>query len=224
METTDRIRIIVADDHEVFLEGLLAIFAGHPRYEIIDVCRNGDQLLRSVQHRAPDLVLIDLKMPVISGIEAIARMKVTHPKVYCLVLTNFDNDHLIMDALEAGAFGYINKAAPKGDLFTAIESCMEDKPYYCRTTSEKLVRIIASSRFNPLRTEPTETFSEIDLKIIAMHCEDKNVTEIAEVLFLSKRTIETYKLKIMEKMGVNTTNGMVAYAIRRGLYWPGDES
>jgi DNA-binding NarL/FixJ family response regulator len=220
MEAADKVRIVLADDHEVYLDGLLATFAGQPRYEIVDVCRNGEQLLRSVKIHEPDLVLIDLKMPVMSGIDAIAALKESHSKIYCLVLTNFDNDHLIMDALEAGAFGYINKAAPKADLFTAIDTCMRNYPYYCKSTSTRLVKMIAGSRFNPNKAERPDTFSEIELKIIAGHCEDKTVAEIAAEVFLSKRTIEKHKESIMRKMDVRTTNGMVAYAIRRGLYSP----
>ena len=216
METDNRTRIILADDHEVFLDGMLRAFEHHPEYVIAGTFKNGEQLVRGVRTHRPDVVMTDISMPVLNGIEAIAKIKEDHPELLCIVLTNFDGDHLILSALEAGAFSYVNKAMPKEEIFAAIDSSLNEIPYYCKSTSQRVLRLIANSEFGKPKKR-TEWFNETEKKIIALFVKDRLVKEIAAELFLGDRTVERYKAKIMEKMGCKTTAGIVVYAIRNKL-------
>lgn len=215
METNNKTRIILADDHEVFIEGMLRAFENHQEYEIAATFKNGEQLVRGVKTHRPDLVLTDISMPVLNGIDAITQIKLEHPDLLCMVLTNFDSDHLILNALEAGAFSYVNKAMPKEAIFTAIAKTLNEEPHYCDSTSQRVLRMIANSEFG--KKKRTELFSESEKKIIALFVKDMLVKEIAAELCLGDRTVERYKAKIMEKMGVRTTAGIVVYAIKNKL-------
>ncbi len=216
METDNRIRIILADDHEVFIDGMLRAFENHPEYVIAGTFKNGEQLVRGVKTHRPDVVLTDISMPVLNGIDAIAKIRQDHPELLCIVLTNFDCDHLILSALEAGAFSYVNKAMPKEEIFAAIDSSINEIPYYCKSTSQRVLRLIANSEFGKPKKR-AEWFNETEKKIIALFVKDRLVKEIAAELFLGDRTVERYKAKIMEKMGCKTTAGIVVYAIRNKL-------
>ncbi len=220
METTIKTRIIVADDHEVFLDGLLKAFESNNNYEIVDVCRNGEQLCRSVAIHQPDVVLTDIVMPVMDGIKAIEKIQETHPAVACIVLTTYDNDHLIMDALEAGAMSFVNKARKKEEIFEAIESTLRGESYYCKSTTQRVLRLIANSRFGK-GEKREDMFSEKEKQVIKLICEDKLVKEIASELCLGDRSVERYKGLIMEKMGVKTVGGIVKYAILNKLWRDG---
>jgi DNA-binding NarL/FixJ family response regulator len=216
METNNKITIILADDHEVFLEGMLRAFENHSEYEITATFKNGEQLVRGVKTHRPDIVLTDISMPVLNGIEAIKQIKAEHPELLCIVLTNFDSDHLILDALEAGAFSYVNKAMSKEEIFAAIASSLNEIPYYCKSTSQRVLRLIANSEFGNFKKR-TELFNETEKKIIALFLKDMLVKEIAAELCLGDRTVERYKAKIMEKMEVRTTAGIVVYAVKNKL-------
>jgi DNA-binding NarL/FixJ family response regulator len=215
METNDKIKIILADDHEVFIDGMLRAFESHPEYAIAATFKNGEQLVRGVKLHRPDVVLTDISMPVMNGIDAIAQIKREHPDMLCIVLTNFDSDHLILNALEAGAFSYVNKAQAKEIIFKAIELSLNGTPHYCPSTSQRVLRMIADAQVG--KNKRSELFNESEKKIIALFVKDKLVKEIAEELCLGNRTVERYKGMIMEKMGVKTTAGIVVYAIKNKL-------
>jgi DNA-binding NarL/FixJ family response regulator len=219
METKKR--IILADDHQVFLDGMLLAFENHPEYEIIATFKNGDQLVRGVRKHKPDVVLTDISMPVLNGIDAIEQTKKEFPDMLCIVLTNFDSDHLILNSLEAGAFSYVNKIMDKEVIFKAIASSLDGVPHYCDSTSQRMLRLISESKFEP-GMKRTEMFNTNEKKIIALFCKDKLVKEIADELCLALRTVERYKSNIMEKMGVKTASGIVMYAIRNKLVIPDD--
>lgn len=216
MTNTAKIKIILADDHEVFIEGMLRIFDNHPQYEIIDTARNGQQLVNSVRANRPDIVLTDISMPGMNGIEAIQQIKEFAPDMLCVVLTNFDSDHLILNALEAGAFSYVNKSMPKEVIFTALESSFDGIPHYCDSTSQRILRMIQASHIGKPH-QYAELFNSSEKKIIALIVKDMIMKDIAAELHLGERTVERYKAKIKEKMGVRTRAGIVVYAIKNKL-------
>lgn len=216
MPTITKIKIILADDHEVFIEGMLRIFDNHPQYEIIDTARNGQQLVNSVRANRPDIVLTDISMPGMNGIDAIQQIKEFAPDMLCVVLTNFDSDHLILNALEAGAFSYVNKSMPKDVIFTALESSLDGIPHYCDSTSQRILRMIQASHIGKPQ-QYSELFNSSEKKIIALIVKDMIMKDIAAELFLGERTVERYKAKIKEKMGVRTRAGIVVYAIKNKL-------
>ena len=220
MKKKQPITIILADDHEIYRDGLVNLLESHESYEVIAACQDGEQLLRSVANRTPDIILTDLKMPIQSGVEAIRSIHVKYPEIRCLALSTFDNEYMIVDALDAGALGYITKSMPKNELFDALESVYRNIPYYCRSTSRKLARMIGRSYFNPYSKEKNGLFTEIEKEVIRLICEDKSCQEIADTLFVSYRSVENHRSRLFQKMNVKTTGGIAIYAVIHSLYFP----
>lgn len=213
-----QIRILIADDHELYLEGIKGFFRNNEVYHICGEASNGEELVRKAKLLDPHVILTDLRMPLLEGSLAIEKIIQWKPSVKCVVLTNYENDVSIIEALEAGAIGYITKNMPKSELFTALEQVCKGYPYYCRTTNTKMIRLLGRSHFNPYKYNQSIIFSDLELKIIHMICLEKTNEEIAKILFLSRRTIENNRASIYKKMQVRTSAGVAIYALKQGLF------
>jgi DNA-binding NarL/FixJ family response regulator len=156
-------------------------------------------------------------MPVMDGIKATELIAQNFPTVRVIALSMFNQDHLILDMLKAGASGYLLKNASKNEIISAIDSVYKNKPYYCSSTSHKLARLIGNSLFSTKENKKI-CFSKQELEIIRMICEEKTSKEIGDRLNISARTAEEYRQKIKEKMEVKNTVGMVIYAISNNLF------
>ncbi|MES2330243.1 MAG: response regulator transcription factor [Bacteroidota bacterium] len=212
------ITVIIADDHELFLDGLSMLITRSEHIKVLARAGNGSQLLEKFEEYMPALVLTDLRMPVMDGIAAIKRIRLQNKDTRIIALSSFDSDHLVVEALEAGANGYIVKNADRAEIIEAIETVMQHKPYYCKTTTTRLAKLIARSRFNPYKPSSKDLFNDIEKKIIHMVCDEIPSDEMANILFLSKRTIDGYRATILEKMDVKTPAGVAIYAVKNGLY------
>jgi DNA-binding NarL/FixJ family response regulator len=213
-----QIRILIADDHELYLEGIQGFFRNNEVYHIVGEASNGEELVRKAKLLDPHVILTDLRMPLLEGSLAIEKIIRWKPSIKCVVLTNYENDVSIIEALEAGAIGYITKNMPKSELFTALEQVCKGYPYYCRTTNTKMIRLLGRSHFNPYRYDQSIIFTDLELKIIHMICLEKTNEEIAQLLFLSRRTIENNRALIYKKMQVRTSAGVAIYALKQGLF------
>jgi DNA-binding NarL/FixJ family response regulator len=223
MKISAQIKILLADDHEIYRDGLVAALGNCKKYVLAGVCSNGEQLLQHVHLYQPDVVITDLKMPVLGGIEAIQRIHNDAPSVRILVLSNFDSEYLIVDALRAGAVGYLTKSMPKKDLFEAIDSVYQNVPYYCKTTSAKLAKMLHNNKYSSATPKSLQMFTDFELQVIRQICEGKSCQESGELLFLSARTIEGYRSKIFKKMGVKTIAEVAIYAVKHNLFLIEDE-
>lgn len=223
MERNYKISILVADDHEFYLDGLKGFFTDNELYEIVGEASNGEELVKNVVIHEPHIVLTDLRMPLLDGARAIREITRVSPQTKCIVLTNYDNDLSIVEALEAGAKGYITKNMPRKDLFTALDQICRGYPYYCLTTNTRMIRLLSRSQFNPYLKGLRPTFTETEKKIIQLICQEKNNKEIAEKLYLSIRTVENNRSRIYQKMQVKTTAGVAIYAIKHGFVMLDDE-
>jgi DNA-binding NarL/FixJ family response regulator len=220
MPTVADIKLIIADDHEIFRDGFKLMLSKFPEIKLVGEAANGRELLELIEKENPDVILTDIKMPVMDGIEATKKIVELYPDKGIIGLSMYDDDELIIEMLEAGAKGYLIKNAGKEQIIEAIKTVYNDEPYYCRTTSNKLTQMIAKSRFNPYKkTEKTE-FSEREKEIIACICDEMTNKEIGDKLFISVRTVEGHRLKILEKMNVKNTVGLVVYAIKNGIVKP----
>ncbi len=212
------IRVVIADDHEIFRDGISLMLGKEPGIRLVGQAENGRQLLALVEELNPDVIITDITMPVMDGIE-VARALVTRRQGGAIIgLSMFDEDNLIIDMLEAGAKGYLLKNADKGEIIDAIRSVYRGEQYYCRHTTTKLTAMIAKSKFNPYKDKPKVEFNDREKEIIELICQECTNKEIGDRLFLSARTVEGYRLKILEKMNVKNSVGLVIYAIKNGLY------
>jgi|SRR6185436_5896703 len=212
------INIVIADDHEIFRDGFRVLIKKFQEIKLVGEAENGKELIEIVEKLKPDVVLTDIKMPKMDGIEATQYLTRTDSAINIIALSMFDEDNLIIDMLEAGAKGYLLKNADKQEIIEAITTVNKGKTYYCKSTSAKLMQMIARSKFNPYKKSQKAQFKEKELEVIRLICDQHSTKEIGDKLNLSTRTIEGYRERILEKMDVHNTAGIVVYAIKAGIY------
>ncbi len=213
---SDKIRVVIADDHPVVREGLAAILNTEESIHLVAEAGNGRQLVQVVRHHRPDVILTDMRMPEMDGIAALQEMKRMNHLTRCILLSQYDEEQLILDAVRAGAIGFLVKTASRSEIRKAIESAYRFQPYYCASSATKLNHITAARMGSEDCDKPSLTDREIS--IIKLVCEEKSSREIGEVLFISSRTVEGHKERIKEKIGTHTTAGIILYAIASGIY------
>jgi DNA-binding NarL/FixJ family response regulator len=212
------IRVMIADDHEVYREGFRVMLKKPAEFEVVGEAEDGLELLELAGKLQPEVIVTDIKMPKLDGVQATRRITELYPHIGIIAISMFDDDHLIVAMLEAGARGYLLKNAGKNEVFEAIKTVYRQETYYCHHTSGKLAQMIAKSRFNPHRKRPKAEFNEKEKAVIRLICQEYSNKEMAAMLYHSVRTIEGYREKIQEKMGVRNTAGIVVYAIKNGIY------
>ncbi|GAB2830114.1 response regulator [Ferruginibacter profundus] len=214
------IKVIIADDHEIFRDGLKLMLQKQPDIEVAGEAGDGKELIAMVKQTLPDVVITDVKMPTLDGVTATKHLTEHYPSIGIIALTMFDEEDLIVDMLEAGAKGYLLKNADKTEIIEAVHTVADNEPHYCRLTSQKLASMVAKSRFQLLLKKDKPEFNEREKEIIQYICEGLTNKEIGERIFLSVRTVEGLRMKIIEKMDVKNTAGIIIYAIREHLYLP----
>jgi DNA-binding NarL/FixJ family response regulator len=219
MKDSTPIRIVLADDHEIFRDGFKTMIKKQPSVDLIGEAADGEQLIEVARRLKPDVVVTDIKMPKMDGLEATKILSAEFPNMGIIALSMIDEESQIIDMMEAGAKGYLLKNAHKKEIIEAIKAVNENHIYYCNGTSAKLSRMIAKSDkilFNKRVSKPDLSQKEID--VILLICQEKTNKEIADQLNLSIRTIEGYRDRIFEKIGARNSAGVVVYAIRNKIY------
>jgi DNA-binding NarL/FixJ family response regulator len=211
------ISLVIADDHEIFRDGLALMLSKQQNLSLAGQAENGKELIELVEEFQPDIVITDIKMPHLDGIKATRLLLEKNPHLKIIALSMFDEENLIVEMLEAGAKGYLLKNADKKEILEAINSVYEDNIFYCRHTSAKLASMIVKSRFDPHKKKQQVVFSDREKEIIKLICKQFTAQQIGNTLFLSKRTVEGYRTKIMEKMDVKNTAGVVIFALKNNL-------
>jgi two-component system, NarL family, response regulator NreC len=214
-----KIHLMIADDHDIYRDGLKTLLEKCKNFVVVGEAATGKQLIKQCERTVPDVVMTDIMMPVMDGIQATTWLADNLPEVRVLALSMFNQDHLILDMIKAGASGYLIKNAHKEEIIEAIHSVHKNKPYYCSSTSHKLARLIGSSGIGTHLTQKVR-FSSIEMDIIRLICEENTTKRIGDMLNMSSRTVEEYRQKIRDKMDVRSTVGMVIYAIQNKLYKP----
>jgi DNA-binding NarL/FixJ family response regulator len=212
-----KIQLMIADDHDIYRDGLKALLDKCSDFIVTGEAATGKQLISLCEKNVPDVVLTDIMMPVMDGIQTTKWLTENLPAVRVIALSMFNQDHLVLDMLNAGANGYLIKNAHKNEIIEAIHSVYRNKPYYCSSTSHKLARLIGNSGIGP-KGNNAVSFSTIEMNIITMICEEKTAKEIGNRLNMSARTVEDYRKRIREKMDVKRTAGIVIYAIRNNMF------
>ncbi len=215
--TPVKIKVLIADDHDLYRDGLRMLLQRDEQITVIGEASNGKELVALADKETPDVVLTDLIMPVTDGVQAIRKLYDKGIK-RIIALSTFDSERLIVEALEAGAMGYIIKNAQKGEIVEAVKMVNGYKPYYCSSSSARLVKLIAKSNFNPYTKQSKDLFSEKEKEIICYICEERSSEEIGKLLYMGKRTVDGIRAKILTKMEVKTVAGVAIYAIKNSIY------
>ena len=210
----------MADDHEIFRDGFKLTISRTENIKLIASGCDGYELIELVKQHEPDVVITDIKMPRMDGIEAARKISASWPGIGIIGLSMFDEEDLIIEMLEAGAKGYLVKNADKTEVIEAIETVYRDEPFYCKQTSNQLAKMIAKSKHNPYSRKKIVEFTDKELEVIRLICQEYTTKEISEKMFLSSRSVDGYRVKILEKMDVKNSVGLVVYAIQHSLFIP----
>lgn len=219
-QTNNSISVVIADDHEIFRDGLKLMLQKAENVNLVGEAGDGKELLALIESVRPAVVITDIKMPVMDGVEATKLIKERYPDTGVIALSMFDDEQLILEMLEAGAHGYLLKNSDKFEITDAIQTVYDGKQYYCKFTSGKLAKLIAISRNNMQKKKKEAEFTDKEKDIIRLICKEYTNKQIGEELFMSTRTVEGYRMKILEKMDAKNTVGIVIEAIRLGIYDP----
>ncbi|MCW3074634.1 MAG: LuxR family transcriptional regulator [Flaviaesturariibacter sp.] len=211
------LRLVIADDYPLFLEGLHLLLEQQDEVHIVGEAHNGTELLEKVASCKPDVVITDIQMPQMDGVTATRIIRSRFPDTKVIALTMFNEEHLIVDMIEAGAGGYLLKSTSKGELLKAVQSVADGYNYFCNHTSIRLSKLIAQSR-SPLLHPSEPLFTEKEIDIIRLICEQHVSKQIADLTSLTHRTVEKYRDRIMNKTGSKNVVGIVIYAIKNGIY------
>ncbi len=214
------IKIAFADDQVMFRRGLVMLLRDLPDVQVVFECSNGEELLTGMKHNTIDIVLLDLEMPVLNGIDAMKRIREEFPQVKVIVLSMHSEEKYIVHLMELGANGYVLKTAEPDEIENAVRSVSTSGYHF----SEMVSRVMLHGLVKKDKIKPT--FSDVDpltdreLDVLRLICQELTTTEIAGKLFLSPRTVEGYRNNILQKIGARNTAGIVVYAMSKGIYTP----
>ncbi|MFZ6024031.1 MAG: response regulator [Bacteroidota bacterium] len=211
-----KISILIADDHLIYREGLKIMLSRDPNFWIKGEVSNGKDLVLRVKQLAPDIIITDIKMPFMDGIEATKKLCRTYPGIRIIALSSFSDDYLIIEMLEAGAQGFLVKGISQEELAKAIRTVYQHKPYFSIEITEKISRIIAG-KSSDKKSIRHISLTEMEKQIVKLICKELTNKEIASRLSVGKRTVESYRIRIMDKLGAKSVASIITYALRSGL-------
>ena len=206
--------MLVVDDHPVVRKGLQSCLARQERLKIVGEAADGDEALRRTRELAPDVVLLDLDLPRLSGLAVAERLRKEAPKVKILVLSVHSNQEYIFRIIQAGAHGYVSKAATSEELLRAIESVSEGEAFYAPQVAQAALNEFVSSGG---KKHPFVHLTSRERQVLALIAEGQSNKAVARQLGIGVRTIETHRERIMAKLNIHSIAGLTQFAIRNGV-------
>jgi DNA-binding NarL/FixJ family response regulator len=214
----ETIRILLVDDHKIVRDGIISLLQDESRYDIVGQAENGIEALDKIEQLAPDLVLLDINMPIMDGLECARQITIKYPEVKILTLTMLNEQEHIKNMLAAGAGGYLLKNSGKEELIAAINKVMEGETYFSEEVKNLIMmdmikKKTASGKISgePIPLTPRE------LDVLELIIDEYTNQEIAEKLFISVRTVDAHRRNLLEKTGSRNTAGLVKFAIENNL-------
>jgi len=217
-----KIRLLLADDHTIVREGLRSLIDSAEDMEVVGEVGDGRAALKKVEEIELDIVLMDIRMPGLNGIEATRQIKKHFPDVKVLILSMHPDDEYVLEALRAGASGYILKQAAHEELFTAIRAVYRNDVFLSPSVSKKVVETyIQSNKSVIMESSVLDKLTQREREVLQLIAEGKSSKEISSLLFISPNTVETHKAHLKEKLGLRKTADLIRYAYCKGIAGPG---
>lgn len=209
-------KIMIADDHELVLDGLRLILDQDEQFEIVGEAKNGEEVLRELR-RVPelDIVVMDINMPLKDGIQVTIEIKSTYPEIKVLILSMYNRKEFVKNLIEAGIDGYVLKNAGKDELLKALRALAQGEPYYGKEITQTIMKSYQKSKVfdNPIDV----ILSAREKEIVALIAQEFSSVEIAEKLFISQYTVDTHRKNILAKLRVKNAAGIMKFALQTGI-------
>lgn len=211
-------KVLVADDHKLFRSGLISMLKEHEEIEVACEAENGAEALKLAASTHPDVMLLDLDMPVMTGYDVLKELKKVNSPVKCIVISMHASDEFMVRAVTAGACGFIAKNAEPSEIVIAIESVNRNHFYFNENINNAMLKsLVKGKRIEPTFNAVDVSFSEKDIQILQKMVDGYTNAEIASQLYISLRTVENLRWNMMRKVGVNNVVGLIVYAIKHNL-------
>jgi DNA-binding NarL/FixJ family response regulator len=214
----NRIKVVIADDHQIFIEGIKALLKDDDKVVVVGEAADGEDLLDLVASKDADVILMDINMPRLNGIEATKKIRLKFPKVKVLSLTMVEDAHRISEMMKAGAAGYLLKTSGKAELINAITNVKNGERYLSSEVSKKLIdSVLNENQGHQMSNDRSPQITNREKEIIRLIIREMTNEEIARHLNNSPMTIITHRKNLLRKLGVKNTAGLVKYAMQHGL-------
>ena len=213
----EKVRIVLAEDHTILREGLRALLTADPNFEIIGEAADGREAVRFVEKQIPDLILMDLSMPRMTGMDAIREIKKRYPQTKIIALTVHKTEEYLRTTLQAGADGYVLKDATHDELMMAIQSVLKGKTYLSPGVSGKVIEGYLEGKESQMPLSTLGLLSQREREVLKLIAEGYKNKEIASDLCISLKTVEKHRANLMKKLDLHNAAALTAYAIEQGL-------
>ena len=215
---SEKITLVLADDHVLLRSGLKLLLDREPSFSVVGEASDGVELLQVLENTVPDIVIMDISMPRIDGIECIKEIKSRGLKTKIIVLTMHDDENYIKEVLSSGAMGYVQKCSVDTELFQAIRQVSCGMVYLNTRDSQNLLNTLVKTTWQkPENDDPYTVLSAREREVLKMLAHGYTLKDIADTLFLSIKTVDTYKTRIMEKLNFSKKSELVSYALKYGF-------
>lgn len=208
-----KVRILLADDHKMVTEGLRALL--EPEFELVGIVEDGHALLEMAKQTNPDVIIADITMPSLNGIDAVEQLKKTGSQAKVVFLTMHHDAMYANRAFEAGASGFVLKHSASEELLTAIREVLKGRTYVTPIIAEELMQTYKNG--NEIKKDPVRKLTSRQREVLQLLAEGKSAKEVAKSLHISSRTVEFHKYQIMEELSIKTSAGLVQFAIKHGI-------
>ncbi len=215
-EMTRAIKVVIADDHALFRAGVKTALAVKKDVELIAEADNGMQLLHLLKHIEPDVILLDITMPIMDGIATLPEIRKLYPQVKVIILSMHNDHSMISKLMEIGANSYLTKNSDSETIYNAIKTCYEQEFFFNELTNKALLTGLRTKRSDH-GSHLEANLTEKELTILKLMCEEKTTKEIADIVEISPRTVEAIRDKLKTKTGAKSMAGLVMYAVKNGI-------
>ncbi len=216
---TDPIKVLITDDHVLYRAGVKTALSAKKDVKVIAEADNGMHLLNMLKMIQPDVILLDIQMPVMDGIAALPEIKKNWPNIKVIMLTMMDDHSMITKLMELGANSYLSKTSDSEVIYEAIKTCFEQEYYFNALTNKALLtNLKTKNNMTPQKMMQAEAnLNDKEVLILKLMCEEKSTKEIADIVELSPRTVEAIRDKLKVKTGAKSTAGLILYAVKNNL-------
>lgn len=211
------IKVIIADDHVLFRAGVKTALSTKKDIRLIGEADNGQQLIHLLKHMQPDVILLDIQMPVMDGITTLPEIKKLYPHIRVIMLTMHNDHSMISKLMELGANAYLTKNSDSEVIYEAVKTCFANEYYFNDLTNKALLDGLRTKRNNDNFVNAEVKLTDKEKHILRLICEEKSTKEIADMVDLSPRTVEAIRDKLKSKTGAKSMAGLVMYAIKAGI-------